>query len=96
MTPGIVAAEAAQLECPLLLLFGDVDTSPDPHAEVELLPRLPRYHAGVAARLGSYAQLRIDAARWLAAASAEWLELARLALRHRSLGERRLHAESAP
>jgi pimeloyl-ACP methyl ester carboxylesterase len=34
MTPSIVAAEAAQLECPLLLLFGDVDTSPDPHAEV--------------------------------------------------------------
>jgi pimeloyl-ACP methyl ester carboxylesterase len=34
MTPGIVAAEAAQLDCALLLLFGEIDTSPDPHAEV--------------------------------------------------------------
>lgn len=34
MTPSIVAANAAQLDCPLLLLFGDVDTSPDPRAEV--------------------------------------------------------------
>ncbi len=34
MTPSIVSADAATLDCPLLLLFGDVDTSPDPHAEV--------------------------------------------------------------
>jgi len=34
MTPNIVADAAAQLECPILLLFGDVDTSPDPRAEV--------------------------------------------------------------
>jgi pimeloyl-ACP methyl ester carboxylesterase len=34
MTPSIVAADAAELDCPLLLLFGDVDTSPDPRAEV--------------------------------------------------------------
>jgi alpha-beta hydrolase superfamily lysophospholipase len=34
MAPGVVAHEAAQIDCPVLLLYGEVDTSPDPHAEV--------------------------------------------------------------
>src|ERR1700677_4840434 len=55
---------------------------------------MPRYHARGAAWIGSYAQLRRDAARWLAPHPAVARVLARLAVRRGSLRERRFHAQS--
>ncbi|MDB5971442.1 MAG: hypothetical protein JWQ90_3892 [Hydrocarboniphaga sp.] len=41
MTPDAVAADAAQIRCPVLVLFGEVDTSPDPAAEVRYYASSP-------------------------------------------------------
>ncbi|MDB5985940.1 MAG: hypothetical protein JWR16_993 [Nevskia sp.] len=41
MTPDAVAADAARIECPLFLLFGEIDTSPDPSAEVRYYSASP-------------------------------------------------------
>ena len=94
MTPGIVAPEAAQIDCPLLLLYGEVDTSPDPHAEVGFYRACRDITLVVSAGIGSYAQLRIDAARWMAPASSNGSSLARLALRQGRFRKRGLHAQS--
>lgn len=74
MTPGVVAAEAAQLDCPLLLLFGEVDTSPDPGAEVTFYrasPDIRLLRLRGAAHMHNYATTRTAGwqgiASWLAA-----------------------------
>jgi len=73
MTPGIVAREAAQIECPLLLLYGEVDTSPDPHAEVEFYRACRDITLVVlrgSAHMHNYASTRRDGWRRIA----QWLE----------------------
>jgi pimeloyl-ACP methyl ester carboxylesterase len=73
MTPGIVAREAAQIECPLLLLYGEVDTSPDPHAEVEFYRACRDITLVVlrgSAHMHNYASTRRDGWRRIG----QWLE----------------------
>ena len=73
MTPGIVAGDAAQIDCPLLLLYGDVDTSPDPYAEVGLYRSCRDITLVVlrgSAHMHNYASTRRDGWRRIG----QWLE----------------------
>ena len=66
MTPGIVARRsgADRLSAAAPVRRGRYESRSARRGRV--LPRMPRHHTGGVAGIGSYAQLRIDAARWMA------------------------------
>ena len=41
LTPGIVHEASARITCPVFLMHGEIDTSPDPHGEVAFFKASP-------------------------------------------------------